>query len=424
MQKSPAESSLARRIRSKLSKADLELLTGAARPPAPEDYDPVIARLRGKARRMEAEVARNQARARERYHDLLDLPEGRKATLLKNSSPQLLMALTHRLVRQSYSARFDDVERSLELALLAVDTADLVARAEFLSAEASADLRAEALGHLANARRINSDHKGASRTLAAARRCQARGTGDRYLKATLLRFEAVLSDANGRVHEAAALLDRELALRRLLGDPEELGAALIDRGRTAIWIDSLRIAAGYLQAGVERVRDPRLMLAALLPLGEVLAREGLGILAIKVVCQTDNIILMLGETGQLLRRQLWVKALAHRALGDLNGAEEYLLSVREAFVSENLGHLAGLVSLDLACVWSAQGRVKELKRLAEQMHAVFLAEGVEERARAAFLIWLRAVHSEKLSEELAQRVANFFVRFQRNRQLRFDWQDE
>lgn len=420
MQKYPALKALVEQVKQKLGRDFDRWIERTAEPVEAAGYDRAFAGLTRSLGELQERIRRNQERVRARYLDLPDQPPGRQRTVLDNSAPQMLAALSVALMRRSYRQRFGSVTRSLELAALAVEAADRVAGTEYLSRESAADLQAEALAHRANAERLNSRYRAAHRTLAAAERLRAAGTGDRHLKATLLHFRSALHDAEGRVDKAARLLDREIAVRRLLGNDHELGQALIDRGRTAIWTGSLPEASRYLREGVLRVGDPQLMLLALLPLAEALARDCQGILALEVSCQANSIIVMLGEKGQVLRRHTWIKALAYRALGEWRGAEAMLLRVREAFATEGLGHLAGLVSLDLACVWAAQGRVQDLKRLAEEVHAIFLAEGVEERARAAFLIWLQAVRAERLSEELALRVANFFVRSQRDRRLRPD----
>jgi len=83
-----------------------------------------------------------------------------------------------------------------------------------------------------------------------------------------------------------------------------------------------------------------------------------------------------------------------------------------------------LVSLDLASVRAAQGRLAEVRELAEEAYAVFKAERLERRALSAFLVLYQAAQAETVNAALARRVADFLVRFQYDRSARFQGGDE
>lgn len=421
MAETPKLEALRRLLEKKLSKEDLALLKGEPRPTSDSEYEAAIKRVGRRLSVIEQQLSRTRDRIDDRYGSLVDEPEGRQRVLLQNSPPVVLIALCEDCMRKSYAARFADVARSLELARLAVDAAALVAETDFLAAEPLADLQAETLANLANALRINADFAGARKALSEAGRLAALGTGDRRLKATLLSFEADLLHHSGRYEEAAELQRRECALWRLLGDDEKLAIALLNRGRTLAGLGALREACPLLKEAAILTSDLSIRLAALFPVSFCLARQGNGVDAWLIVCAADVAILLIDADKQLRTRQNWVKGITHRLLGDLRAAEKLLCRVRQEFTDQGLRFQRAFVSLDLACVYAAQGRLDELKSLAEETYADFMAEGLWDEANVALLYWHRAAKAEELTEALAAEVANFVFWSRHNRKLRFKW---
>ncbi len=423
MSKSSAIRALCELLSKFLSPADLVLFRGEVSQAEPEEYNEIFTRVARTARKISRQVSYFETRVQERYGDLIEQPEGRRFTLLANSPPQLLLVLTRSLLRQSYAERFEDVRRSLELAELADQVSERAV--QNLSSELATDLRAEALAYVANARRISGDLQGAQHALFRAARHQEHGTGDRHLKGLLLSFRADLCYDFGLLEESAELHLREAALWRLLRDDGRLAIALLGRGRALMWTGSTEQAVLCLREAADITPDPSVLLATLLPISESLAREGRAALAWKVVCNTDVAIILNGGTDpQIVTRQKWIRGLAYRAMGDLDSAERDLASARDDLASQGLAFRAALVSLDLACVYAAQGRTKDLKELAAEAHAEFIGQGVEGEAMVAFLAFHQAAVAESLSEALALEVANFLARYQRNRNLRFEWPEE
>ncbi len=409
-------------LRNTLGSDDLALLESNLHVQDESAYDAVLERVAAKARTLESEVWRNRSRVESRYLNLLeDHPSARRSLLLRNSPPPLLLALTHSLIEQSFSKRFGEVDKALKLAELAVEAARAVGNSMYLSADAAADLQAEALAHLGNAYRINSDYYGAEAAFESAESWRAKGTGGRELKATLLGFRAALRFDQGRAEKAAALHNEEIALRRLVGNREALGIALVTRGVVAAWSEPLPIACRFLREGVELVEgNPSVMLAGLLAIAEILARESHGFEAWKALCRADTALLLLGNgEQQLLRRYRWIRGLTYRSIGEFESAEHDLRSVREDFSSQSLSIPAAVVSLDLASVYAASANYEAVHNLASEALAVFRSERVERRVLTALLVLQRAAEEKTLTETLALKVANFIARYQHNRSLRF-----
>ncbi len=386
------------------------------------DYQTVIRRVVAKLKGVEGLHALARSRLEVQYKDdLLDLPEGRRLTLLRNSPPILLLVLFRHFLEQSYAARFGDVVVSLQLAKLALEIAEAVVSTDHLTAADSEDLLAEANAYLANARRINSDLTGAAEALDAAEAHFAQGTRDRAVKADLLKFMALLHATRGECQEAADLLDREIALRKLLGQEAELGAALVDRGWIACWLESVDTACDYFQNGLNLVDDdPRITLVALFALAEALARSGRGLEAWDTICQA-RVPMAKVQSERFELNDRWIRGLACRAVREVDRAERYLASVRTDLESREQWNFLALASLDLASVHAAQGRLEDVRRLTEEAFAIYKAEGLEQRALTAVVVLQEAIEAERVTEGLAVAVANFLARFPYNKALRFDW---
>lgn len=193
--------------------------------------------------------------------------------------------------------------------------------------------------------------------------------------------------------------------------------ALIARGVVAAWADDdLSEACDFLSEGVRRADRSSLYVIALSPLAERLARDGRGLAAWKILSVAEPMARALEEEGHLTRLR-WIKGVAYRALGELEAAQRELATVHGKLLAEGASFRAALAALDLAAVHAARGRSEEVRRLAAQAHATFVASGVERRALAAFLVFHRAAMADRLSVELAVRVANFLVRRQHHRGL-------
>ncbi len=396
------------------------MLRGESRASTDEEYDAAIRRVGVRLRPTEVEFGKARARAAERYEDLCDLPVGRRLTILRNSPPELLLVFFHDLIGRSFDERFGDVKRSLELAELAIDVLAEVEKSGWLTPPDLEDLRAKAYAFLGNARRINSDVIGAERALVRAERHRARGTGDRAVEADLVGLLAALRVIQSRRDEATRLIDREIALRRLLGDPERLGRTLVERGWVVFFEASVEEICTFFNEGVALLTEPRSVLQALHALAERLAREGQGLDAWAALSAARNPLRVL-ENPRFELQHLWIKGLTHRALGDLEAAAEEISTVYDGLVEEEAGLRLAVAALDLACIRIAQGRFREVRKLIREAYEICVANGLERRAIAALLLLREAEEAAQLTEAMAVEAVSFLVRFQHNKARRFSW---
>ncbi len=411
------DSALYRVLKRCLSPEDLDALCSVVEETSPEAYDSAVEAAFRAMSELEPSVARNQERAER--HCQPDTPIRRLRMLADNSPPPMLVAIARRAFQDSYGERFDNRPRSLELAEIGLQAALLLRESDYLDVESQADLESEAWVFLANAKRINSDMGGAERAFASAEECLAMGTSDRVLRARLLHEKAALRFSQGRGEETAELYDQEIKLRRLLGESDALGRALINRGVVAAWTETIPVACQLLFEGASLVNDHGCLLLALNPLAERLARDGDGLLALKVLHQEETVSALVGSESHQLRLR-WVRGIAYRVLGQLPEAEKELRAVRRQLAQDGPRFRVGIASLDLAAVCVAEGKIAEVKELAEEAFAIFRAEGLDRRALAALVVFRQSAAAEELTEALAVRVANFITAHQYNRDLRFE----
>ncbi|HYH45978.1 MAG TPA: hypothetical protein VEG34_09845, partial [Thermoanaerobaculia bacterium] len=91
-------------------------------------------------------------------------------------------------------------------------------------------------------------------------------------------------------------------------------------------------------------------------------------------------------------------------LGDEAAAEQVYREVQKEFLRLGLAYDAALVSLDLALLYSRQGRNEDLRQLSAEILPVFEARDVHREALATLLLFRRAVEEERLTAEVAQQL--------------------
>jgi predicted butyrate kinase (DUF1464 family) len=79
-----------------------------------------------------------------------------------------------------------------------------------------------------------------------------------------------------------------------------------------------------------------------------------------------------------------------------------------------------LVSLELAVLYSEQGRAEEVKILARHLVPIFQARNVDPEVLAALTLFRQAAERERVSAEFARRVLAYLRKARRNPGLRFE----
>ncbi len=102
----------------------------------------------------------------------------------------------------------------------------------------------------------------------------------------------------------------------------------------------------------------------------------------------------------------WLIAIMEARLGAVGRAELVFLEIRDGLVKLKLSFEVGMLSIDLAMLYLAQGRYSDLETLVERTVAIFRHLGVEAKAQQALDIWRKA---EEVDPDLLKRVRGMFA---------------
>jgi hypothetical protein len=264
-----------------------------------------------------------------------------------------------------------------ELALEAVRLANQLSSSQ-LPGGVVADLEARAWGEYGNALRVNEELERAEQALTWARRLATDGSGDALLAARLADLEASLRVDQRRLDEGKALLQEVLQVYRDLGEDHLAGRTLISMGNLAFYDGNPSRAAALTREGLDLLetgRDPILEATGEKNLIIFVAESGR-------YCEAAELLLGSGLRQRLADDQLtlnklrWIEGRIAAGLGRLDRASRILEGVRQEFSNLGRRHDASFASLDLAAVWLRQGRLAELRALAEETFAVLSEAGI------------------------------------------------
>ncbi|MEO6192953.1 MAG: hypothetical protein ABIS20_08090, partial [Thermoanaerobaculia bacterium] len=371
--------------------------------------------LNGISEEGRALVFRQQARVL--WRRLQRHPTSERRTLVERAPEFRSWALCELICKESIKAAADNADRARELADLALLIADLT------PGEASWRWRLQgyAWAHVGNARRVGGDLPGAEEAFSRAGEIWKAGApGDPGLldEAQVLSLEASLRTIQGRLPEAATLLDLALA-----ATPNPLRPnLLINKARLLEWAGDYESALETLEGAAPQVLqqgDPRLLFmlrhncaSNLMHLGRYAEAEALlpeiQSLAVQFNNELDGV------------RLHWLKGRIAAGLGKLEEALVALSQVRAEFAARGTSYDSALATLELAVLYLERGRTWEVKTLARQMAPIFHAQGVHREALAALKLFCEAAEKEAATIELARRVTEYLYRAQHNPSLRFE----
>jgi tetratricopeptide (TPR) repeat protein len=385
---------------------------------APDDYGAVLERAAAFALRLQTAQEWERAEAASLLTELLEHPGGRRQWIVRNHPRFQTWGLFERLLQRGQEQSFDDPAAGEGLALLALEITD---RLEGFSEERLEDFRARAWAVVANARRVRSDLRGAEEAFAIAFSHLARGTGEPMERAVLLDLKASLLRAQGRHAGALRLLARAIRIFRQLGEKHRAGRSLINMSVVYRYAGETESAIPLLYEALDLIdssREPRLLLAAWNNLIDNLADNKQFMEAQKLLARARPLYRQFPEPWVQNRRR-WVEGRIARGLGQERDAEALFLRARDGFLAEDAAYDTALVSLDLAALFAKQGRVKEVKRTAEEMMPIFSSRQIHREALAALIFWKQAVDAERTGTELVSGVAAFLKRARHDPDLRF-----
>jgi tetratricopeptide (TPR) repeat protein len=352
--------------------------------------------------------------------ELLAEPEHTRRQLIRSETRFQALKLCELLEDRSREAWFQDPVRAVELARLAVAISGRL-NPDHYGERIVEDARAHAWAYLGNAYRIASDLRKAEEALRNAREHFRRGDEDAFTEAQILSFTASLRNSQGRYGEAAALLDRAIAIYRAGKDRHQEGKNLILKGMAFGYDGRFKEAVRLIRRGISRidsVEEPWLLVSARHNLIWYLNESGSHQEALETLETTRRLYLELGHPMHLVRLR-WVEGKIAGDLGRFEEAETALREARDAFVERGIGFDAALVSLDLAAYYARQGRADEVKRLAAEMLPIFGSRDVHPEALAALSLFQQAAETEQVTLAFLDQIVAYLQRSRLDPELRF-----
>jgi tetratricopeptide (TPR) repeat protein len=279
-----------------------------------------------------------------------------------------------------------------------------------------------ALAELGNAYRVLEQLDAAEEKLEEAGRILELGTGDEGLKMHLLELEASLSADRRRFDVAAFYLLTVSEYHEAHGNQHLAGRAMIQRGLYVGYAGDPEQALHVLEEGLSRVnreQEPELVYAAvhnqlhfIIDCGRFIEARTFRFLNAQVLSR-DN--------GRVNRYRLhWLNGRIEAGLGRPGRAEAIFREVQQGFESLERPYVASVVGLDLSAALLALDRPDEAAEVVMKAHLVFKALRIKREALVAVLVLFYVIRKGQATAQMAEEVAAFLRRLERDPNARFE----
>jgi len=273
-------------------------------------------------------------------------------------------------------------------------------------------------GFGANLVRVQGEPKPAAADFTAAKRLWLSGADPLGLldPGRMLDLEASLLRDQRRFDEALARLDEAIAVGR---SPER---ALIKKGFTLEAMGEYeRAIEALLQAApmIEHTAEPRLRNTVDFNLATAFCNAGCHSEAAGLVPRIRALAIDLGDHLDLIRLG-WLEGRIAAGLGRREEALSLLARARWEFAERKMSFDVALTLLEEAVLLLEDGRVAEVKLLAQELEKVFESKGIHREALEALLLFQEAAEHEAATPELARRVLRFLFRARHDQGVRFE----
>jgi tetratricopeptide (TPR) repeat protein len=406
--------SLCRTCRREITRFQKERLAAAA-----TDSSRAFELLPGVLEEQIPRIEQDQQEAARDLESLLVLPPEERIQRVERARSRFRSAMLVRLLIEESRKRVqNDPEEAFHLASLARLVAIRNPRMP-----RSFDLIALATAHIANACRASGDLRDAEEHFGHARYVITHhGVTDPEVLARVDKLEGSLRMDQRQFPKAEELLVRAAMLYRLSGDNVETARVLITLGLMYFYRGDIAPAIETTTAALEEFRpgdDPRLYLCARYNLARYLTEDGQYREAAEMLSLDEGLYRAFPEAWTQLRLA-WLRGKIAAGLGRSEEAERIFLQVRDGFIAQGIGYDAAMVSIeDLALLYVREGRVADVKRLAEEIFPIFQAQDVHREAVAALMLFQDAARQEQLTVKAVREYARYLQEARTDPSLRF-----
>jgi tetratricopeptide (TPR) repeat protein len=351
-------------------------------------------------------------------HSMRDRKKGRAASRRKKTEE---IEKIEDLLAKSWALRYEDPSEMVWYATLALKRAEKLDARKY-GRERVLDLRGRATAELGNAYRVLEQLDAAEEKLDQAARILAVGTGEKELQMRLLELQASLAADRRLFGRACIYLSIVREHHRASGNQHLAGRAMIQQGLYVGYAGKPEQALQLLHEGltlIDKEQEAELVYAAIhnqlhfiIDCGQFDEARKFRFLNSEVLSR-DN-----GRVNRARLRELGGRIEA--GLGKPERAEVIFREAKQEFEEIERPYLASIVALDLAAVLLAQSRPDEASAVVMQAHRVFKALRINREALTAVLILLHAIEMRQATAKMAEEVAAFFRRLERDPNARFD----
>ena len=355
-----------------------------------------------------APSAADRAVAPARWARLIDRDPHTRRLLIDGTNEYRSWALVELLCEESARAAADDPARALELAELALYTAERALGGD----PWRLCLQGYAWAFVGNARRVGSDLRGAEQAFARARALWKPGAtaNPGLLDASRLPdLEASLRRDQRSFAEALALLDKALLAAQ---NPDRAGHILLKKAFTYEQMGDCEGAIAALKLAAPQIdadRASRLLWVHRFNLAVNLCHLGRYFEAKPLAVEARELAVSLGNDLDLLRQE-WLEARIAAGFGLRAEAIAALRKVREGFAEREVLYDAALATLDLAVLLLEEGHTAEVRAAAPEAVPIFESLDIQREALAACRVFWASVEQDTATAELARRLRELLER--------------
>jgi len=331
------------------------------------------------------------------------------------------LPLVRAYIEIAYEQRYVSSEQMYQAAFLGHRTAQAL-DPRIYGPRLIADYQAWATAEVANALRVRDDLDLAWREIQQAKRILVSGTDDLFLRAHLGEIEAAIRADRRDTGAARRILERSFSSYMALGETHFAGRTLMSQAIHANAAGESTLAMELLEQATELIdadRDPRLAVSAQQNFLYLLAQSEKYRAAAAYLLES-GLGKKLADQPLSLAKLRWVEGQILRGLDRLPKAEAAFEAARSTFRAHGGRYNAALIGLDLAEVWSRQGRLEKVQEVAAETLKVFEDLGVQREARIAVQFLRATCHIQHALPAVVQRVNRFLSRLEVQPELAFE----
>jgi tetratricopeptide (TPR) repeat protein len=355
----------------------------------------------------ETAVEKEFQRAEQDVQTLLRLPPEKRTERVRRARTRFRsFFLVEALIREGRHQLHDDPRQAEDVLRLGVEVLGRIAA----QGSRHHEFLVRAYAHIANAQRVRGDLRSADESLHTVRSLvRVSGVTDSLVLAELDSLEGSLRRDQRKFRLSETLLQRAALLYSLCEEERLTARTLIKLGY--LYSDAFQDekAIATTQRGLAPLNwdeDASLVLCGHHNLAWSFCNQGRFDTAQQVVREIQQLYQQFTDPWTVGRFH-WLDARIAVGLLRFEEADGAYTAAREGFLDNSYEYDVALVTLDHATLYLQQGRLSDLKALAEGLTVIFSARQLHHEATAALLLFQQAARQESLTGTFLMRLSRY-----------------